>query len=196
MGGMQVMRAAVAAAVVIAISLVATGCGSSDEGSSSDSGAKAKTPAGFKRIKTDDFSLAVPTAWTSDTGKADGGGKFIEVRSPGADINRPQVRVASSRDYKSRLDNAVKLAEGEIPVRRPGAQRVVARDVEVDGASDARRLEWTVPAGGGLLPARIVTVLALTQDRTLVNLSMGVAEEQAATARVDDVVSSLAIGAK
>lgn len=192
MGGMQVMRTTVAAAVVIAVTLVAAGCGGDE--SSSDSSAKAKTPAGFKRIKTDDFSLAVPTAWTSDTGKADGGGKFIEVRSPGADINRPQVRVASSRDYKSRLDNAVKLAEGEIPVRRPGAQRVVARDVEVDGATDARRLEWTVPAGGGLLPARIVTVLALTRDRTLVNLSIGVAEEQAATARVDDVVSSLAIG--
>ena len=193
MGGMQVMRTGVAAAVVIAVSLVAAGCGSDD--SSGDSTA-AKTPAGFKRIKTDDFSLAVPTAWTSDTGKADGGGKFIEVRSPGADINRPQVRVASSRDYDSRLDNAVKLAEGEIPVRRPGAQRVVARDVPVAGAADARRLEWTVPAGGGLSPARIVTVLALSQDRTLVNLSMGVAQDQVVAARVDDVISSLDLGAK
>ena len=108
----------------------------------------AATPKGFKRIKTADFSLAVPSAWTSTRTTSRAAGKFIEVRSPGADINRPQLRVASSRHYDVRLDNAVAPAEGEIPVRRPGAPRVVAA-ATVPGAADARRLEWTVPPAAG-----------------------------------------------
>ena len=62
------------------------------------------------------------------------------------------------------------------------------------GASEARRVEWTVPAGGGIAPARIVTVLALSSGKTLVNLSIGVAESQVAGARIDDVVRSLRVG--
>ena len=111
-----------------------------------------------------------------------------------ADINRAQVRVASSRDYKDDINAAVKVTEAEIPIRRPGAQRVVSKTVDVPGAADARRVEWTVPAGGGLEPARIVTVLALTGDHTLVNLSVGVAQNQMGSARVNDVVDSLRIG--
>ena len=52
---------------------------------------------------------------------------FVEARPPGTDINRAQLRVASSRDYKSDINDAVLLAEGEIPVRRPGATRVVSK---------------------------------------------------------------------
>jgi hypothetical protein len=51
-----------------------------------------------------------------------------------------------------------------------------------------------VPAGGGIEPARIVTVLALGSDKTLVNLSMGVSESQVAASRIDDVVRSLRVG--
>ena len=40
----------------------------------------------------------------------------------------------------------------------------------------------------------IVTVLALSSNKVLVNLSMGVSESQAAGARIDDVVRSLRIG--
>ena len=45
-----------------------------------------------------------------------------------------------------------------------------------------------------MTPARIVTVLALELRKTLVNLSMGVAESQVAGARIDDVVRSLRVG--
>ena len=119
---------------------------------------------------------------------------FVEARPPGSDINRAQLRVASARNYKSDINNAVTLAEGEIPVRRPGATRVVSKPIDVPGASDARRVEWTVPAGGGIDAARIVTVLALSSNKVLVNLSMGVSESQAAGARIDDVVHSLRVG--
>ena len=37
-------------------------------------------------------------------------------------------------------------------------------------------------------------MLALSSDKTLVNLSMGVSESQVAGARIDDVVRSLRIG--
>jgi hypothetical protein len=51
-----------------------------------------------------------------------------------------------------------------------------------------------VPAGGGIVAARIVTVLALSSDRTLVNLSVGVAQSEVGSARIDDVVGSLRVG--
>jgi hypothetical protein len=71
---------------------------------------------------------------------------------------------------------------------------VVSKPIEVDGAQDARRIEWNVPAGGGIDAARIVTVLALSSDRTLVNLSVGVAQSEVGSARIDDVVGSLKVG--
>jgi hypothetical protein len=178
------------AAVALAAAVPLAGCGGGDEGSSS-----AATPKGFTKTETPDFTLALPAAWKVDRGKQDTGvGEFIEARPPGSDINRPQVRVASSHDYKSGIAGAAQLAEGEIPVRRPGARRVMSKPIEVDGAKDARRIEWTVPAGGGIDAARIVTVLALSSDRTLVNLSVGVRQSDAGSARIDDMVDSLSVG--
>ena len=178
------------AVVALAVAAPLAGCGSDD-----GSDAKASTPQGFKTTETPDFTLALPAAWKVDKGKQDTGtGEFIEARPPGTDINRVQVRVASSHDYKSGIAGAAQLAEGEIPVRRPGAKRVVSKPVDIPGAEDARRIEWTVPAGGGIDAARIVTVLALSSDRTLVNLSVGVSESDVASARIDDVVGSLRVG--
>ena len=175
-------------ALMLSVSLAACGGGGGDDKS-------ATTPKGFQSAKTDDFSVALPSGWKVDRNPAQGGqGVFVEARPPGSDINRAQLRVASARNYKSDINAAVLLAEGEIPVRRPGATRVVSKTITVPGASDARRVEWTVPAGGGIEPARIVTVLALSSDKTLVNLSMGVAQSQAAGARIDDVVGSLRVG--
>jgi hypothetical protein len=176
------------AAVALAAAVSLAGCGG-------DEGASAATPKGFTKTETPDFTLALPQAWKVDKGKQDSGdGEFIEARPPGTDINRPQLRIASSRDYKSGIAGAAQLAEGEVPIRRPGATRVVSKPIEVDGAKEARRIEWTVPAGGGIDAARIVTVLALSQDRTLVNLSVGVSQSDVGSARIDDVVRSLKVG--
>ena len=174
-------------ALALTVSLAACGGGGDDKG--------AATPKGFQSAKTDDFSLALPSDWKVDQNDQQGGqGVFVEARPPGSDINRAQLRVASARHYNSDINGAVLLAEGEIPVRRPGATRVVSKTITVPGAADARRVEWTVPAGGGIEPARIVTVLALSSDKTLVNLSVGVSESQVAGARIDDVVRSLRVG--
>jgi hypothetical protein len=175
------------AAVVVAATMVLASCGGGGGG-----GATAPTPDGFHRTQTQDFSLALPPQWQATTLSADGS-KFIEARAPGSDVNRAQLRVGADRGYKSDINGAVQLAEGEIPVRRPGATRVSSKPIDVRGASDARRVEWTVPAGGGLEPARIVTVLALSSKRTLVNLSLGVAQSQADDTRIDDIVRSLEV---
>jgi hypothetical protein len=191
MGRVQAMMVGAAVALAAAMPLAATGCGGGD---GSDN-ANASTPQGFKTTETPDFTLALPDAWTVDKGKQDtGSGEFIEARPPGSDVNRLQLRVASSHDYKSGIADAAQLAEGEVPIRRPGATRVVSKPIEVDGAQDARRLEWNVPAGGGIDAARIVTVLALSSDRTLVNLSVGVAQSDVGSARIDEVVGSLKVG--
>ena len=179
--------------LILAVTLLAAvplaGCGGGDDGGG------ASTPKGFKQTQTPDFTVALPSGWTVDKGKQDTGeGEFIEARPPGSDINRPQVRIASSRGYRSGIAGAAQLAEGEIPIRRPGATRVVSKPIEVAGAKDARRIEWTVPAGGGIDAARIVTVLALSSDRTLVNLSVGVAQSDVGSARIDDMVRSLKVG--
>jgi hypothetical protein len=175
--------------VAVALAVPLAGCGGGDDK------AGASTPKGFQSAKTDDFSLALPSGWKVDQNDEQGGqGVFVEARPPGSDINRAQLRVASARHYKSDINGAVLLAEGEIPVRRPGATRVVSKSIDVPGAADARRVEWTVPAGGGIEPARIVTVLALSSDKTLVNLSMGVSESQVGASRIDDVVRSLRVG--
>jgi hypothetical protein len=175
--------------VALALTVPLAGCGGGGDDKT------ASTPKGFQSTKTDDFSLGLPSGWKVDQNAVQGGqGVFVEARPPGSDINRAQLRVASARGYKSNINDAVLLAEGEIPVRRPGATRVVSKTIDVPGAADARRLEWTVPAGGGIEPARIVTVLALSSDRTLVNLSMGVSQSQAAATRIDDVVRSLRVG--
>jgi hypothetical protein len=175
--------------VALALAVPLAGCGGGDDK------AGASTPEGFQSAKTDDFSLALPSGWKVDQNNEQGGqGVFVEARPPGSDINRAQLRVASARHYKSDVNGAVLLAEGEIPVRRPGATRVVSKSIDVPGAADARRVEWTVPAGGGIEAARIVTVLALSSDKTLVNLSMGVSESQVGASRIDDVVRSLRIG--
>jgi hypothetical protein len=176
--------------VAVALAVPLAGCGGGGGGDKTTA-----TPKGFQSAKTDDFSLALPSGWKVDQNTEQGGqGVFVEARPPGSDINRAQLRVASARNYKADINNAVTLAEGEIPVRRPGATRVVSKPIDVPGASDARRVEWTVPAGGGIDAARIITVLALSSNKVLVNLSMGVSESQAAGARIDDVVRSLRIG--
>jgi hypothetical protein len=117
----------------------------------------------------------------------------LQARPAGTDVNRAQLRVGAARDYKGDVNAALLQAQGEIPVRRPGATRVVSKAIDIDGAADARRVEWTVPAGGGLDPARIVTVLALSKDRTLVNLSVGVPQSELAAARIEDIVGSLQV---
>jgi hypothetical protein len=184
MGRVQAMI--VGAAVALALPLAAAGCGGGDDG------AAAPTPKGFDRTETADFSLALPSKWQVDKRDA-GAAEFLEARPPGSDINRAQVRIGADRGYRADINGAVLQVEGEIPVRRPGATRVMSKPVEVRGAADARRVEWTVPAGGGLEPARIVTVLALSSKRTLVNLSLGVAQSQLGDTPVDDVVRSLQV---
>ena len=187
MGRVQALMMGTIAALAVTVPLA--GCGGGDDK------AGASTPKGFQSTKTDDFSVALPSSWKVDQNSVQGGqGLFVEARPPGSDVNRAQLRVASARNYKSDINGAVLLAEGEIPVRRPGATRVVSKPIDVPGAADARRIEWTVPAGGGIEPARIVTVLALGSDKTLVNLSMGVSESQVAASRIDDVVRSLRVG--
>lgn len=168
--------------------LAVAGCGGGG-----DDGATTSTSKGFRETKSADFSVAVPSAWKVDTLTSDSKGQTIEARPPGTDINRAQVRVGSARDYKSDLNGAVQLTQSEIPVRRPGATRVVSKPVEVAGAADARRLEWTVPAGGGLDAARIVTVLALSKGRTLVNLTVGVSQSRPSQTPIDDIVGSLRV---
>jgi hypothetical protein len=183
----RVQAVMVGAAVAVAATLPLAACGGGGDKSSS-----ATTPNGFHRTQTDDFSLALPPQWQADTHKADGSA-FVEARPPGSDVNRAQLRIAADRNYKSDINGALLLAEGEIPVRRPGATRVVSKQIDVQGAADARRVEWTVPAGGGLEPARIVTVLALSKKRTLVNLSVGVAQSEVGSTRIDDIVRSLEV---
>jgi hypothetical protein len=186
----QVTRILGAGLVATVVSMAVAGCGGDD----AKGGAAAKTPAGFRQIKASDFRLAVPNAWTSQAPRPEDGGEYVEVRSPGTDVNRAQLRVGSKRGYRSGIDSAVKLVLADIPVRRPGARQVVLKTVDVPGAKDARRVEWTVPGGGGLDPARIVTVLALGENRTLVNLSLGLAQGQVAHTPVDDLVRSLSVG--
>jgi hypothetical protein len=185
MGRVQAMIVGTAVALATASSLAA--CGGGGKGST------APTPNGFHRMQTADFSFAVPPQWQAGTQKTTGGSEFIEARAPGTDVNRAQLRIAADRNYNADINGAVLLAEGEIPVRRPGATRVVSKPIDVQGAKDARRVEWTVPAGGGLAAARIVTVLALSAKRTLVNLSLGVAQSQADATRIDDIVRSLEV---
>jgi len=48
-------------------------------------------------------------------------------------------------------------------------QGALPQKIDVPSATDARRIEFTVPAGERLDAARIVTILALSDDRTLVN---------------------------
>ena len=178
-----------AAALIAAVSVAVAGCGGGDdEGSASDT----KPPAGFTRTQTKDFKVDLPSGWqVSKLGEADS--EVLQARPAGTDVNRAQLRVGAARDYKGDVNAALLQAQGEIPVRRPGATRVVSKAIDIDGAADARRVEWTVPAGGGLDPARIVTVLALSKDRTLVNLSVGVPQSELAAARIEDIVSSLQV---
>lgn len=186
----RVQAVMIGTTVALALTVPLAGCG----GGGDDSKASA-TPQGFKSTKTDDYSLALPSQWTVDQKAQQGDqGPLIEARPPGSDINRAQLRIGSAHNYKADINNAALLAEGEIPVRRPGATRVMSKPIDVPGASDARRIEWTVPAGGGIDAARIVTVLALSSKKVLVNLSLGVSQSQAASARIDDVVNSLKVG--
>jgi hypothetical protein len=184
------LRTAAATALIAAIALAAAGCGG---GGDDDGAAEAKQPpSGFTRTQTADFRLDLPSAWrVNKLGEA--GSEVLEARPAGTDVNRAQLRVGAARDFKGDVNAALLQAQGEIPVRRPGATRVVSKAIDVDGAADARRVEWTVPAGGGLEPARIVTVLALSKDRTLVNLSVGVPQSELEGARIDDIVGSLQV---
>jgi hypothetical protein len=181
---------AMAAALIAAVPLAVAGCGGGDDSSASTG--EAKPPAGFTRTQTKDFKVDLPSGWqVSKLGEA--GSEVLQARPAGTDVNRAQLRVGAARDYKGDVNAALLQAQGEIPVRRPGATRVVSKAIDVDGAADARRVEWTVPAGGGLEPARIVTVLALSKDRTLVNLSVGVPQSELAAARIEDIISSLQV---
>src|SRR5262245_61475662 len=190
MGRVQAMTMRAAALIAATMApLAMAGCGADDGG-----GGTATTPKGFKETKAADFSFAVPSNWKVEKLTSDNQGETIKARPPGTDINRAQVRAASAREYKSDVNGATVQIQAEIPARRPGAQRVVSKPVDVAGAEDARRIEWTVPAGGGLEPARIVTVLALSKDRTLVNLTIGTTQVQAAEVPIDAIVGSLEVG--
>jgi hypothetical protein len=190
MGRVQAMMTATAAALIAALSLAVAGCGGGDDDSAS--AGETKPPAGFSRTQTKDFKVDLPSGWqVSKLGEA--GSEVLQARPAGTDVNRAQLRVGAARDYEGDVNAALLQAQGEIPVRRPGATRVVSKAIDVDGAADARRVEWTVPAGGGLEPARIVTVLALSKDRTLVNLSVGVPQSELEGIRIDDIVGSLQV---
>ena len=92
------------ATVALALAVPLAGCGG---GGGADK--TASTPKGFQSTKTDDFSLALPSGWKVDQNTEQGGqGVFVEARPPGSDINRPQLRVASARNYKADINNAVR----------------------------------------------------------------------------------------
>lgn len=189
MGRVQAMTMRAAALIAATMApLAVASCGGDDGGGT------ATTPKGFRETKAAEFGFAVPSQWKVDKLTSDNEGQTFEARPPGTDINRAQVRAASEREYRSDVNGAALQIQAEIPVRRPGATRVASKPVDVAGAKDARRIEWTVPAGGGLQPARIVTVLALGKDRTLVNLTIGVTQAQAGEVPIDDIVGSLRVG--
>lgn len=179
-----VRGAAILASATAALALAA--CGSSD-----DAGASA-APPGFQQIDNADFSAAVPDGWQVAKRKVEGSSdEFTEVRPQGADINRVQLRVASSRKYGGDINAASLLHSRDISVRRPGAQETMNKATDVPGAADARRIEFTVPADAPLEATRIVTVLALSENRTLVNLSVAVAEGDPAASQIDEITRSL-----
>jgi hypothetical protein len=189
MGRVQAMMTAMAAALIAALSLAVAGCGGDDD---SASAGETKPPAGFSRTQTKDFKVDLPSGWqVSKLGEA--GSEVLQARPAGTDVNRAQLRVGAARDYEGDVNAALLQAQGEIPVRRPGATRVLSKAIDVDGAADARRVEWTVPAGGGGWPAVPVTVVALSKDRTLVNLSVGVPQSELEGIRIDDIVGSLQV---
>jgi len=178
------------ALLATAVALALAGC------ASSDGGGGPATPAGFQQTKTPDFNLAVPDGWRiAEHEVGDGSGdKFVVARPRGADVNRAELRAASKHDYGGDINGATLLFGAEISTRRPGAKRVLTKAIDVSGAADARRIEFTVPAGGRLAAARIVTVLALTDARTLVNVTIGVGEDDPVTRRIDGIVGSLKVG--
>jgi len=109
----------------------------------------------------------------------------------GTDANRGQLRVGSSRGYDGDINAASLLHSAEISTRRSGAQKTLSEAIEVPGAADALRIEFTAPASAPLAAGRIVTVLALSEDRTLVNLSIGLAEDDPTASRIDEIIGSL-----
>lgn len=177
----EVIRRAAVVLVVISAPLAVVACGGGD-----DAGARA-APPGSKPVKTADFSVAVPAGWQVErTG-------FIEVRPSGTDANRAQLRVGSKREYGGDINGASRLHVAEISTRNPGARETTSEAIDVPGAADARRIEFTAPRSGPLAAGRIVTVLALSEDRTLVNLTIGVTDGDAAAARIDEILGSLEV---
>ena len=148
-------------------------------GGGGDDKAGASTPKGFQSTKTDDFSLALPSGWTVDQKTEQGGqGVFVEARPPGATSTAPSCASPRRATTSPTSTARCSLAEGEIPVRRPGATRVVSKPIDVPGAADARRDR--VDGAGRRRDRRRRGSSPCSRwapTRTLVNLSMGVSRE-------------------
>lgn len=179
-----------ALAAVLVLALAAAGCGGGDDE------AAGPLPDGLQALETDLFRVGHPEGWSVETAPSpDGieGATLTNVLSPKLpDGTQAEVVVVATPGYGSSLDAAVDLAD-EAAQTRNGRREVLARkDVDVPGAEGARRIDADTPRQDGVL-VRTVNVLALAEDRTLVNLAIFVPGPELPDVPVEAIVDSLVV---
>lgn len=151
---MQAMRTT--AALVLAL---LAGCGGADELSGD-----ADVPDGYATYRGEGVSFAHPEGFEAETKDNANGIKEVTLRDPGAgpDADYIHLTIAPERgDDIEPLSRSLRVAAESIFKAEPGAER----EVDVEGATAARRMDIVQPGGDGAPKVERRDLLVLAPER-------------------------------
>lgn len=156
-----------------------------------------RPPQGFQRASAGEVSFVYPETWREVTQEGDNSGVpfAAELRRDGRVV--AQVGVLDDVTDKPDVVLAAHTAIATMQVSRADFHVKGLDVVEVDGADDARRLNYTYSInekGGNVTPARGIDVAALGPNQTPVVVRVNWLTGRVTAGTVEQIVTSVSVG--
>ena len=189
--------------VVAGLTCALAGCGG-DGGSSGAATTPAAAPAGLRTAQNRYLSVALPASWRTEVSTPAGRQTTLEARSPtGSAGIASAILVGVTPGTDDGVEDLATLNVQSKKLRFPGVVIEEPREVDVEGADGARRIDASVqvkanpdgtaqivrPGTTGALELRLVDVLARSTSGNSVDLAFQLAP--GSDVDVDAIVKTL-----
>jgi hypothetical protein len=182
---MQTMRSTLAAGLLALVLLA--GCGGAEELSG-----EADVPEGYALFRSDGVSFVHPEGFEAATRDNANGIREITLREPGAGRDSDYIHLTIAPDRGEEIEplvRSLRVAVESIFKAEAGDER----EVDVEGARSARRLDIVQPARGGAPKVERRDLLVLAPDERFFILDVGAVDGGGGIDR-DAVIESFRLG--